>query len=86
MKEIFHYLSEKYDFYNGGKIAIAGGSAGGISAYEWSNYLADHTIKAKIFAHPDSGFFITDYLSPLLNKKILRAQVGPLMNLVYNKE
>ena len=82
---MFHYLSEKYDFYNGGKIAIAGGSAGGICAYQWANYLADHTKSAKIFAHPDSGFFITDYFSPLANKKIIRTQVGPLMNLVYNK-
>jgi len=26
-------MSEKYDFYNGGKIVIGGGSAGGMCAY-----------------------------------------------------
>lgn len=65
-------MSERYDWYNGGKIIIGGGSAGGIATFEWSNYLVDNTKKAKIFALPDSGLFITDYTSPIYNKKILR--------------
>lgn len=81
---MFYYLSEKYDFYNGGKIVIGGGSAGGISSYEWSNYLYDSTKKAKVYAIPDSGFFITDYESPIYQAKVLRAVSEPLMKLVFD--
>lgn len=38
-----------------------------------------------MYATPDSGFFITDYESPIYGTKILRAYAEPLMNLVYNK-
>ena len=34
---------------------------------------------------PDSGFFITDYYSPIVGKKRLREQVTPLFTLVYNE-
>ena len=84
MKEVFHYMDEKYDFYNGGKIMIGGGSAGGICAFEWVNYLADNTKKAQVLANPDSGFFITDYETPIYHTKILRAYTEPLMGLVSN--
>ena len=84
VKEAFHYLSEKYDFYNGGKIAVTGGSAGGMAAYQWANHLNDHTKKAKVLAHPDSGFFITDYFTSLKNRKIFREHAEPLMDLVFN--
>lgn len=34
---------------------------------------------------PDSGFFITDYESPILGRKILREVTEPLFNMVYNE-
>lgn len=34
---------------------------------------------------PDSGFFITDYFSPIVNKKLLREDAQVLLNLVYNE-
>lgn len=61
--EQFRYLDLKHDFYNGEAIVITGVSAGGMATYQWSNYLVEHTKKAKVFAIPDSGFFITDYYS-----------------------
>jgi hypothetical protein len=36
-----------------------------MATYEWSNYLMDHTKKAKVYGIPDSGFFITDYYSEI---------------------
>jgi hypothetical protein len=63
---------------------ISGISAGGIAAFEWSNYLVENTKKAKIYSLPDSGFFITDYESPLIGRKVLREQATPLFNLVYD--
>ncbi len=50
-----------------------------MATYEWVNYLHDHTKKAKVFALPDSGFFITDYESPLLNRRLLREYAKPLL-------
>lgn len=61
--EQFRFLDDKYDFYNGDTIVITGVSAGGMASYQWSNYLYQHTKKAKVYAIPDSGFFITDFYS-----------------------
>lgn len=72
VKEIFNYLDKKYDFYNGGKIILTGGSAGGICTFEWSNYLLEQSKKAQVLTIPDSGFFITDYYSPIVQRKLLR--------------
>lgn len=58
-------MDEKHDFYNGEVIVMTGVSAGGMATYEWTNYLMDHTKKAKVFGLPDSGFFITDYYSEI---------------------
>lgn len=57
--EQFYYLDKKLDFYNGDTIVLTGVSAGGIATYFYSNYLLDHTKKAKVYAIPDSGLFIT---------------------------
>jgi hypothetical protein len=51
---------------------ITGVSAGGIATFEWSNYFLESTRKAKIYSMPDSGFFITDYYSEIVGKKMLR--------------
>lgn len=69
--EVFRYLDEVYDFYNGDKIVITGVSAGGMAVYQWSNYLYENAKKAKVYSIPDSGFFITTYYSPIVNKKVL---------------
>lgn len=58
--------------YNGNKIVITGVSAGGIATYLWSNHVLSNTIKAKVYAMPDSGLFLTNYVSPLYGINILR--------------
>jgi hypothetical protein len=58
--------------YNGNKIVITGVSAGGIATYLWSNHVLSHTITARVYAMPDSGLFLTNYVSPLYGKNLLR--------------
>jgi hypothetical protein len=58
--------------YNGGKIVITGVSAGGIATYLWTNHVYERAIKAKVFAMPDSGLFLTNYVSPLYAKNLIR--------------
>ena len=53
-----------------------------MATYQWSNYLLDHTKKAKVLAIPDSGFFIIDFYSELVQKKPLREMAINLINLV----
>ena len=61
---------------------MTGVSAGGMATYEWSNYVLDHTKKAKFYALPDSGFFITDFYSDLVDMKVLRSYAKNLVDLV----
>ena len=59
--ETFNYLDRQFNFYNGDAIVITGVSAGGIATYLYSNYLVENTKKAKVYALPDSGLFITEF-------------------------
>jgi hypothetical protein len=40
---------------------VTGVSAGGIATYMYSNLFESKAIKAKVYAIPDSGLFLTDY-------------------------
>lgn len=55
-----------------------------MATYQWSNYLFDHTKSAKVFALPDSGFFITDYYSPIVKTKVIRTRGSNLLSLIDN--
>ena len=57
--EQFRYLDQTFDFYNGDSIVITGVSAGGMATFFYSNYLLENTKKAKVYAIPDSGLFVT---------------------------
>ena len=57
--EQFRYLDQTFDFYNGDSIVITGVSAGGMATFFYSNYLYENAKKAKVYAIPDSGLFIT---------------------------
>jgi hypothetical protein len=59
--ETFSYLDKQFGFYDGDAIVITGVSAGGIATYLYSNYLVENTKKAKVYALPDSGLFITEF-------------------------
>ncbi len=73
--EHFRYLDINYDFYNGDSIVVTGVSAGGMAVYQWSNYIYENTKSAKVYSIPDSGFFITDYYSPIVGAKVLSERI-----------
>lgn len=70
--EHFHVLDEMLDFYNGDRIVITGVSAGGMAAFFYSNYLMEHSKRAKVYAVPDSGLSITDFVSPTSGEAVIR--------------
>ncbi len=59
-------MEDKYDIFRKNKIVITGVSAGGIATYLYSNYFMAKAVTAKVYSIPDSGFFLTDYFSPLI--------------------
>jgi hypothetical protein len=80
--QIFKTFDEEYDFYNWDSIVLTGVSAGGMGTYFYSNYLMEHTQKAKVYAIPDSGLFMVDYFSTLAMAQIMRMAASPLMQLI----
>lgn len=82
---MFKELDNKYRIFDGNSVVITGVSAGGIASFEWSNYLLASTRKAKIYSMPDSGYFNTDYYSPIVGKKLLREDAQVLLNFVFNE-
>lgn len=83
--EVFRYLDVNYDFYYGDSIVVTGVSAGGMAVYQWSNYVYEHSQKAKVYSIPDSGFFITNYYSPLAEARILGDRIDSLFRLVSSE-
>lgn len=59
-------MEKTYDVFNKDKIIVSGKSAGGIATYLYSDLFYEKTVKAKVFAVPDSGLFLTDYYSPIV--------------------
>lgn len=51
---------------------ITGKSAGGIATFFWANFLFENSKTSKVYAIPDSGLFITDFISPFTNKSSIR--------------
>ena len=75
-------MDEHFDFYNGETIVLTGVSAGGMGTYFYSNYLYENTKTSKVYAVPDSGLFLIDYYSDLVDAQILRMAAKPLVELV----
>jgi len=53
-----------------------------MGTYFYNTYLYEHTKKAKVYAIPDSGLFITDYYSPIVGESVIRKIVEPLVKLI----
>jgi hypothetical protein len=70
--EQFYAIQKMFNFYNGESIVVTGISAGGMATYFYSNYLMENTNTAKVYAIPDSGLFITDFVSPTLGISVIR--------------
>jgi hypothetical protein len=64
----FDFILSKIDIQNIENVVVTGCSAGGLATYSWSQYLSDFLTnlnpKIKLYALPDSGFFINH-----MNKK-----------------
>jgi hypothetical protein len=75
-------MDTKYDFYNGDAIVITGVSAGGMASYQWSNYVLDNSKRAKVYSIPDSGLFITNFYSPIVDQKVVAEKILNLLKLV----
>ncbi|KAL4478271.1 hypothetical protein ABPG72_016583 [Tetrahymena utriculariae] len=59
MVEIFNYLIQNYGIQSSKMIVLSGGSAGGLGAFYWNQYLRKIiNSNVIIIAAPDSGFFI----------------------------
>ena len=82
--EQFRFLDQRFDFYNKEAIVLTGVSAGGMGTFFYSNYLMENTKTSKVYAIPDSGLFLVDYLTPTVSKQVLRAACTPLFNLINN--
>lgn len=82
MMEQFRFLDEQFDFYNGQTIVLSGVSSGGIGTYLYSNYLVENTKTSKVYAIPDSGLFLVDYLTPTVSQQVVRSASLPLITLV----
>jgi hypothetical protein len=51
-------LERKFGLFSKAKKVVIGGiSAGGLSVFSWTNYLAERVKKGKVYALPDSGIF-----------------------------
>lgn len=82
MIELFAYLDEHFDFYNGDSIVLTGESSGGLGTYFYSNYLFERTKKAKMYAIPDSGLFLVDFYSPFAGAQTIRLVTSSLVKLL----
>ena len=65
---------------------MSGKSAGGIATYLYSDLFYDKALKAKVFAVPDSGLFLTDYYSPIVQTKVIRYLSHALIDIVWGAQ
>jgi hypothetical protein len=65
---------------------VSGKSAGGIATYLYSDLFYDKALKAKVYAVPDSGLFLTDYYSPIVQTKVIRYLSQALIDIVWGAQ
>jgi hypothetical protein len=80
------YLEDKYDIFRKNKIVITGVSAGGIATYFYANLFKSKSITSLVYAIPDSGLFITDYISPLTGESTIRESTRSLIDIVWGQQ
>ena len=61
---------------------ITGVSAGGMATYQWVEYLYQQTKTSKVYGIPDSGLFLIDFYSPIVDEKVVRVRAEHLLGLV----
>ena len=55
-------------FYNKDTIVVSGLSAGGCATFYWVDYVQERTKTSKVYGMPDSGVFIGEFKTPILDK------------------
>jgi hypothetical protein len=78
----FEYLNSTFGLYSADKVVITGVSAGGLATYQWSNYLYDRLLNKQVFAMPDSGLFVVDYINPFTGRANFIDMVTNLLKLM----
>lgn len=61
VRQNFDYLDKKYNLYHAEKVVLSGASAGGIGAWQWSNYLKGKIQSSNPYVLDvivDSGLFV----------------------------
>ncbi len=81
--DVVRFLDERYDLFRKGKIIVTGKSAGGVATYLYSDYFYEKAITAKVYSIPDSGLFLTDYYSPIVDVKVIRYMSQALIDIVW---
>jgi hypothetical protein len=66
----FEALNTKFGLYSADKVVLTGVSAGAMAVYYWSNYLYDRSLNKQVFSIPDSGLFLSDYVSPFTGRTL----------------
>jgi hypothetical protein len=79
-------LNSTFGLYSADKVVITGVSAGGMATYQWSNYLYDKSLNKQVFAMPDSGLFVVDYVNPFTGKINFIEMVTNLFKLMDTNE
>lgn len=79
-------MEQRFDIFRKKKIIISGKSAGGIATYLYADYFYEKAITAQVYAVPDSGLFLTDYYSPIVQVKVIRYMSQALLNIVWNDQ
>ena len=78
----FEFLNKTFGLYSAEKVVLTGVSAGGIATYQWSNYLYDRSENKQVFALPDSGLFVVEYVSPFTGMANVIAATSNLIKLM----
>ncbi len=52
-------MERKYGlFTKARRVALSGGSAGGLAVMTWANYIYERVVNGRVFAIPDAGVFL----------------------------
>ena len=78
----FAYLNSTLGLYAADIIALSGTSAGAIATFEWSNYLYERSLNKQVFAVPDSGLFVPEYINPVTGRADEIDRISNLVKLV----
>ena len=57
-----------------------------MATFQWVQYLKEHTKTAKVYGMPDSGLFLTDFYSAIVDQKVIRVIGENLLKLVGTDE